>query len=36
MWHIVEPIGFVTERHMLRGLAARAEHATVTAGTGAE
>jgi hypothetical protein len=38
MWHIVEPIGFVMERHMLRGLAARAERAaraTVTAGTGA-
>jgi hypothetical protein len=33
LWHIVEPIGFVMERRMLRGLAARAERATVTAGT---
>ena len=29
MWHIVEPIGFVMERRMLRGIAARAEHAAI-------
>jgi hypothetical protein len=32
-WHIVEPIGFVMERRMLRGIATRAERETVTAGT---
>ena len=25
MWHVVEPIGFVMERQMLRGIKARAE-----------
>jgi hypothetical protein len=33
MWHLVEPIGFVMERRMLRGIAARAERGTVTADT---
>ncbi len=28
MWHVVEPIGFVMERQMLRGIKARAERAT--------
>ena len=27
MWHVVEPIGFVMERQMLRGIKARAERA---------
>jgi hypothetical protein len=25
MWHVVEPIGFVMERQMLRGIKRRAE-----------
>lgn len=29
LWHIVEPLNFVMEREMLRGLKARAEHAGV-------
>lgn len=28
MWHLVEPVGFVMERKMLRGIRARAEHPT--------
>jgi hypothetical protein len=27
MWHLVEPVGFVMERQMLRGIKQRAERA---------